>query len=143
MGVLFAMMNVVTAFFVESALKAARDDEKNECRKQLNNVFQTRAGLDNKISKEHFSGMLLEPEMQEFLEALELNPAEEATGDFWTLLDQDSSGHVSADELVKSCLRLTGPAKAIELAAVAQEMRTCFDVVFQRIDARGPAHEIR
>lgn len=39
------------------------------------------------------------------------------------MLDASHDGHIQADEFLNGCLRLDGPAKAIDLAAFMEESR--------------------
>ena len=39
------------------------------------------------------------------------------------MLDASHEGHIQADEFLNGCLRLDGPAKAIDLAAFMEESR--------------------
>merc|ERR1712032_190889 len=73
--VLYAMMNVVTATFVESTLRAAEKETKNELLLNLWKAFQR--GDSNIIDQEEFESRLSTPEVTDYLKTLELS-AEEA-----------------------------------------------------------------
>merc|ERR1711988_321959 len=70
---------------------------------------------------DNFVGQLDTPEMRAYFKAIDLDPSE-ARGLF-RLLDMDDSGTINAEEFLNGCLRLRGPAKALDLALVMREMR--------------------
>merc|ERR1712151_215810 len=68
------------------------------------------------ITWEEFMKQLDEPDMEKYFTSLDID-ASEARGLF-LLLDTDESGHIDSDEFMQGCLRLRGPAKAIDLATL-------------------------
>merc|ERR1712084_73890 len=60
--------------------------------------------------------------MQEYFKALDVDLSE-AKGIF-DLLDLTGSGSVDAEEFLSGCMRLRGPAKALELELVMHEVRS-------------------
>merc|ERR1712060_867700 len=78
---LLAMMNVVTAVFVESVLESTKKDKNIFMVNNVRELFET---VDGGI---HTGSM-----------------------------DWDNGGSVDAEEFLSGCLRLRGPAKAIDLA---------------------------
>merc|ERR1712050_414496 len=67
------------------------------------------------ISWEEFEQQCNTPGMQMFFKAVDLN--QEEAKDLFRLLDIDDSGTLDPEEFVNGCLRLQGPAKAIDLAS--------------------------
>jgi hypothetical protein len=67
-----------------------------------------------------FNSKLSRPEMKTYFKAIDLDPSE-ARGLF-RLLDLDGSGTVNAEEFLNGCLRLRGPAKALDLSLIMLEM---------------------
>eukprot|EP00929_Paragymnodinium_shiwhaense_P051451 TRINITY_DN25890_c0_g2_i1.p1 TRINITY_DN25890_c0_g2~~TRINITY_DN25890_c0_g2_i1.p1 ORF type:complete len:1165 (-),score=239.14 TRINITY_DN25890_c0_g2_i1:263-3757(-) len=113
----FAMMNVVTGVFVESALATAKEDRESEVRAQVRRLFRmSDTDDDGKITWEEFTYQLTMPGMDKYFSALDIDIGE-ARGLF-LLLDTDESGEVDMEEFVLGCLRLRGPAKAIDLATL-------------------------
>ena len=51
------------------------------------------------------------------------NTEEEDAYELFHMLDASHEGHIQADEFLNGCLRLDGPAKAIDLAAFMEESR--------------------
>ena len=69
-----------------------------------------------KISYGHLPS--LTPPMNQKMLAKEADAAE-----LFHMLDASHEGHIQADEFLNGCLRLDGPAKAIDLAAFMEESR--------------------
>jgi len=68
------------------------------------------------ITWEEFCAALNDDEMGRFMKSLEID-AEEAKGLF-LLLDADGSGTVDSEEFTQGCLRLRGPARAIDVSTM-------------------------
>eukprot|EP00927_Polykrikos_kofoidii_P007995 TRINITY_DN13301_c0_g1_i2.p1 TRINITY_DN13301_c0_g1~~TRINITY_DN13301_c0_g1_i2.p1 ORF type:complete len:922 (-),score=136.05 TRINITY_DN13301_c0_g1_i2:38-2803(-) len=115
--VVFAMMNVVTGVFVESALASAKEDRECEVLKQVRRLFSmSDADSDGKITWEEFVGQLRSPGMDKYFSALDIDISEASA--LFLLLDADESGEIDMEEFVMGCLRLRGPAKAIDVATL-------------------------
>merc|ERR1711879_490522 len=129
---LFAMLNVITGVFVESALKSSKDDNDyfiiNNIRESFNRVD---GGINSSMSWTDFESQLAEPNMLEYFKAIDVNPAE-AKGLF-SLLDLDGSGTIDAEEFLSGLKRLRGPAKALDLALLIYEV--------QRMASRQQEHK--
>eukprot|EP00746_Dinoflagellata_sp_MGD_P154865 gnl/MRDRNA2_/MRDRNA2_85082_c0_seq1.p1 gnl/MRDRNA2_/MRDRNA2_85082_c0~~gnl/MRDRNA2_/MRDRNA2_85082_c0_seq1.p1 ORF type:complete len:657 (-),score=123.71 gnl/MRDRNA2_/MRDRNA2_85082_c0_seq1:18-1988(-) len=127
---LFAVLNVVTGVFVESALASAQEDKdlviQEEIAKRDSYVHEVRdlfkeADQDGsgELSWPELEKHLHDPRVQAYFKALELD-ASEARGLF-NLLDTDDTGTVSSDEFVMGCMRLKGQAKSIDVATLMYE----------------------
>lgn len=127
----FAIMNVVTAAFVEKATRTAQEDKDMYLANHITDLFFVHAELGDQqhITWEEFSAKLVTKEMQEYFRQINLDPSE-ARGIF-ELLDTDGSGSVDPEEIVHGCLRLRGSAKALELSLLMHECNR----MHQRIDA--------
>merc|ERR550537_1648760 len=82
-----------------------------------------------------FESQVDRPNMKEYFRAIDVDPSE-AKGLF-RLLDMDGSGTINAEEFLNGCLRLRGPAKALDLALVMREMRrmhTQFDAHLNAVE---------
>eukprot|EP00927_Polykrikos_kofoidii_P042167 TRINITY_DN3601_c0_g3_i1.p1 TRINITY_DN3601_c0_g3~~TRINITY_DN3601_c0_g3_i1.p1 ORF type:complete len:900 (-),score=148.65 TRINITY_DN3601_c0_g3_i1:61-2649(-) len=117
---IFAMMNVVTGVFVEKAMQHAQEDKEEYLATHISEAFK-RADRDDsgEVTWEEFEGRLEAEEMQEYFKAIDVDISE-AKGLF-KLIDADGSGSIDAVEFVSGCMRLRGPAKALELALLLHE----------------------
>merc|ERR1712183_1207456 len=68
-----------------------------------------------------FEGLLDTSQMKEAFKAINVDPSE-AKGLF-KLLDMNNSGVVDAEEFLCGCMKLRGPAKALDLAILSREVR--------------------
>jgi len=128
--VLFAVMNIITGFFVESAMRsaqndkdeliyaqiAARDSELQELLKLFQEGDSDESGT---ISWDEFKQHLANDRVCALFRAIGLE-VDEAMGLF-RLLDTHRTGMLPIEELVIGCMRLKGNAKSIDLATLMYE----------------------
>lgn len=117
---LFAMMNLATGIFVDKAMQVAREDKDVTLASSMTTLFFGDYGNPQPITEEVFQEKLNSAVMQEFMKSLDIDSKEGVR--LFSLLDFDSSGTVDPRELVSGCLRLRGPAKALDLAVITNEM---------------------
>lgn len=131
--VYFAVLNVVTGVFCQSAIESAAHDADMVVHAQLANkkmyVDKVKAlfmdiDADNSgfITINEFEKYLLKDEVQAYFVSLDLDIT-----DAWTLfklLDADESNVVDIEEFVTGCLRLKGGAKAIDMAGMMFEIKS-------------------
>lgn len=117
---LFALMNVATAIFVESAMRVASEDRTRYMSNALWDVLSPDGDDDGEITREVFELNMYDPRMEGFLKCLELDADRAIEVDLFNLLDKDSSGSIDKQEVVSACMRLAGTAKAFEIARVEQ-----------------------
>eukprot|EP00927_Polykrikos_kofoidii_P042166 TRINITY_DN3601_c0_g2_i1.p1 TRINITY_DN3601_c0_g2~~TRINITY_DN3601_c0_g2_i1.p1 ORF type:complete len:828 (-),score=150.70 TRINITY_DN3601_c0_g2_i1:216-2624(-) len=118
---IFAMMNVVTGVFVEKAMQHAEEDKEEYLATHISEAFK-RADADDsgEVTWEEFESRLEAEEMQEYFKAIDVDISE-AKGLF-KLIDADGSGSIDAVEFISGCMRLRGPAKALEMTLLLHEM---------------------
>ena len=68
-----------------------------------------------------FQNQLENPHLQQLLNSLDVDEQDAAA--LFHMLDASHEGRIQADEFLNGCLRLDGPAKAIDLAAFIEEQR--------------------
>eukprot|EP00747_Dinoflagellata_sp_TGD_P047601 gnl/TRDRNA2_/TRDRNA2_145100_c0_seq1.p1 gnl/TRDRNA2_/TRDRNA2_145100_c0~~gnl/TRDRNA2_/TRDRNA2_145100_c0_seq1.p1 ORF type:complete len:620 (-),score=84.38 gnl/TRDRNA2_/TRDRNA2_145100_c0_seq1:64-1923(-) len=120
---LFAILNVVTGIFVDSAICNAEADKKEMLTRRVRDVFRAHdQDLSGAVCPEEFAIFMQHPQMIEYMKELELDVNESRL--LFDLLDEDESGEVDINELFTGCMRLHGPAKSLELAAFHREHRT-------------------
>jgi len=126
---LFALMNVVTGVFVESALATAKNDRDRFLLEFVRKLFmEVDKDASGSITWEEFSSCLASKEMQLYFEAFDLDIQEAKS--LFILLDLDESGEVEFEEFVNGCFRLRGPAKALDLAMLVTNLnRWCHEVL--------------
>lgn len=119
---LFAVLNIVTGVFVETALRNAKDDKDyfmiNNVRELLINTEGDKKGY---LRWSDFESQLDSLQMKEYFKAIDVDLSE--ARNLYTLLDRDKTDHVDAEEFFKGCLDLRGPAKALDLALLMHEVR--------------------
>eukprot|EP00929_Paragymnodinium_shiwhaense_P042407 TRINITY_DN21957_c0_g1_i1.p1 TRINITY_DN21957_c0_g1~~TRINITY_DN21957_c0_g1_i1.p1 ORF type:complete len:644 (+),score=135.64 TRINITY_DN21957_c0_g1_i1:121-2052(+) len=131
--VFFAMMNVVTSFFVDNTIRSVDQSRNTKMALQLWGMFKTDDGAPIEgITSEVFEMYLDTPEMTAYLASLDLTSEDTKQYGFFQLLDADGSGEIDADELVRGCLRLRGSAKQVDLCALMcmhrQDMNSMFEL---------------
>ncbi|CAK9079418.1 unnamed protein product [Durusdinium trenchii] len=126
----FAVLNVMTGVFCNSAIKAAERDHEM----QILSLVQTRRDLREqveflfhkmdshgrgKVTIHDFEKNFNDEAVVAFFESMEISAM-----DAWTLfvtLDVDGDHTVGVDEFVERCLQLHGPAKSTDLFALRQQ----------------------
>lgn len=138
--VYFAVMNVVTGLFCQSAIESAQRDQDDViaeqlkqkekyihvCKKLFQDIDTDQYGA---ITIVDFEANLDDRRVQGFFESMEIEPS-----DAWVLfnlLDTDGQGSVDVEEFVVGCLRLRGTAKGLHIAQMMHENRWMMDKLAQ------------
>jgi len=138
--VLFAVMNVVTAVVVEKALRDAEEEKQKYMSQDTWEMFRdvmqppdVAGGVDHAagadcdealdITPEVFYNSLGDQQMQDYINMLSLNEKQAREINLFELIDGDGSGKIDLQELVDSCMRLAGSAKAVDVAVLSREIR--------------------
>jgi hypothetical protein len=129
-----ALLNVITGFFVQSSLDNAKKDNDTFMIGNVREAFKKAVANDNpnnqrqreinssaSMTWEDFEAQLRQPNMQAYFKAIDVDPSE-ARGLF-RLIDLDNSGAVDFEEFLSGCLRLRGPAKALDLHLLMHEVK--------------------
>lgn len=127
----FAMMNVLTAFFCQKVSKAGDEDRQVILLQDMFQEFRACAEGDGIITEDEFMDHLHDPPMQRYLAEMEISADDVKDSHLFQLIDRDGSGGVDVDELMTGCMRLTSPAKGIDVAGIAYDLR----VEIQRADS--------
>jgi len=132
---LFAMMNVITGVFCQSAIEGANADRDlmvknllenkqvhvNNIKAQFKAMFETiDTNETGTIDMKEFETHLNDEKADGFFVLLDID-----SSDAWTLfklLDRDDSDVIDAEEFVDGCLKLKGPARAIDMACLQVEL---------------------
>jgi len=120
-----ALLNVVTAIFVETAMQMSQNDKelvvmeelksKDEFVAVMQQVFEELDTNDSgALSLEEFEKHIEDEKIVAFLSSMGLDVSQVRT--LFTLLDVDRTGEVDLEEFVSGCLRLRGGAKSLDMA---------------------------
>ncbi|CAJ1405750.1 unnamed protein product [Effrenium voratum] len=126
----FAVLNVVTAVFCQSAIEGAQNDhitavqsvlaDKEAHLQKVRELFnQLGAGEDAPITFSVFNEKIHTEAVREYFTSLGLDIWDAWT--FFKLLDADGGGEVEAEEFLLGCLRLRGPATAIDIGRLMHD----------------------
>eukprot|EP00929_Paragymnodinium_shiwhaense_P091234 TRINITY_DN51254_c0_g1_i2.p1 TRINITY_DN51254_c0_g1~~TRINITY_DN51254_c0_g1_i2.p1 ORF type:complete len:653 (+),score=118.89 TRINITY_DN51254_c0_g1_i2:109-2067(+) len=139
----FAMLNVITGVFCESAIAAARTDADHVCQEHLLHKSTYMQSVKNLFTKIGQSGEgITYDDLEEFLSD-EMAPGFFAAldidiSDVWTLfklLDENESRIVNLEEFVAGCFRLKGDARSLDVALMGYEHKQFRRRVFRFMDA--------
>lgn len=128
--VYFAVLNVVTGVFCQSAMESAASDKEMAAMLHLCNqkkyvdtirgIFKDMDGDESEIvTIDEFQDAIKTETLSAFLESIDIS-----TTDAWSLfriIDADKSGCIDVEEFVNGCLSLRGSAKAIQVAKMSLE----------------------
>jgi len=131
----FAVLNVVTGVFCQSAIESAQQDHATVVQSMLENkeahlskmraVFseiQASSGSDGDgITFAMLEEKMNEPTVRQYLETLGLDVWD--SWSFFKLLDTDGGGSIELEEFFMGCLRLGGNARAMDLCKVLQDQQ--------------------
>jgi len=121
----FAVLNVMTAVFCQSAIDSAQSDHSTKCQailadkemhiEKIKDLFQEideeRTGI---ITYQTFQRKMNSPEVRTYFETIDLDVWD--AWSFFKLLDLDEGGSVEIEEFLMGCLRLRGSARSMDVA---------------------------
>ncbi|CAJ1342823.1 unnamed protein product [Effrenium voratum] len=126
----FAVLNVVTGVFCQTAIESAQHDHALAVQNALANKeahLHKINTLFNKLGGEE-SGLITYAQFEEGVDTVEVQEYFQTIGldvlDAWSLfklLDLDAGGSISIEEFFTGCLRLRGNAKAMDIAKVIHD----------------------
>jgi len=141
----FAVLNVMTGVFCQSAKESAERDQDLIVQMRLVDkqhrtmvITQLFEALDTSncgsITLHEFEKRFQDEHVRALFHRFELEPA-----DAWTLfmlLDTEGTGDVDVEEFVEGCMRLKGQAKAVDIAVLLHDLRL-MKKRLQNIDANN------
>ncbi|CAE7746412.1 Scn11a [Symbiodinium pilosum] len=127
----FAVLNVVTAVFVQSTMKVAQADEEfvaaekqraqEAYRHKLTNFFkQVDSSGDGKLDFKEFTDLLENPKLQVWLAQLDIETTD--LKGLFQMLD-DGDGEISLEEFETGLMRMKGYARSFDLNKIDRHMR--------------------
>jgi len=128
----FAVLNVVTGVFCQSAIESAQHDQATMMQSMMANKETHTAKIKQLFKKmgaaeggcitfSMFEDKIEDPDVRAFFESLDLDIWDAWT--FFKLLDSDGGGMVEVDEFFYGCLRFRGSARAMDVAKIIQDQR--------------------
>jgi len=126
----FAVLNVLTAVFCQSAIESAQNDHATAVQSMLANKemhLQKIRALFSQLGNQQsgtitfgqFEAKINSADVREYFETLGLDV--EDAWSFFKLLDQDGGGSVEVEEFLRGCLRFRGTAKAIDIGQLLHD----------------------
>eukprot|EP00927_Polykrikos_kofoidii_P014792 TRINITY_DN16528_c0_g1_i1.p1 TRINITY_DN16528_c0_g1~~TRINITY_DN16528_c0_g1_i1.p1 ORF type:complete len:814 (+),score=165.43 TRINITY_DN16528_c0_g1_i1:191-2632(+) len=130
---LLALLNVVTGVFVQTALNSAKKEEDGFMTNQIIGLFNVvERRTDAKITFQQVTKSLENTATAK--EWKSVGVAAEEARYLFRLLDIHNEGCIKFEEFLSGCLRLNGPAKAVDLLTVMQEARFTTERLWTRVD---------
>jgi len=134
----YALTNIITGIFVDTAIQSAHNDREEVIQTQLlqwettmqemKELFSEADGdADGAITFEELMRHLRDERVRAHLAAMGLQLQE--AGNLFRLLDMDKSGSLSIDEFLMGCMRLKGNARSIDLATLMYESKKMFSTL--------------
>lgn len=126
----FGVLNVVMASFVESATQISRKDRELVTRNEMEKNMQYAQSIrrffheadedgTGTLSWEEFEKYLQNDKVQAYFQSFELDVTQART--LFKLLDLDESNDVGIDEFIEGCMRMKGPARSIDVNMLLYE----------------------
>jgi hypothetical protein len=146
-----ALLNVVTAVFVESTMERSQNDRelmtqneikaKSEFLKKMESVFEELdEDDDGEINLNELQDHMKDRRIGAYFGSLGVDVVQ--VGRLFQLLDTDSSGSIDKEEFMFGCLRLKGEAKSLDVAVLHAEMRWVRQNLSELGDMIGDLQEI-
>merc|ERR1712217_31639 len=133
----FAVLNVMTGVFCQSAIESAQNDKDLATADALNSRERTHEKLtelfndldddgSGEITIDELEEALLHSKSQAYLVSLGIDVTD--AWNFLKLLDTARDGTVNLHEFVHGCMALKGEAKAVHVAMLAYDQRDMIDM---------------
>jgi len=141
---IFAVLNIVTGVFVDSAMQANHEcrqviiheelDAKKEFLKDLRDLFhEMDQNGDGTITSEEFNHRLGDEKVIAYFKALKLDITDTQT--LFQLLDTDESSEVDIQEFLEGCYALQGEARSIDTKIMRLQLQYLVDS-FEQLQMR-------
>jgi len=126
---ILAVMNVVTGTFVQNAIIRAEEVKDVQLAMRARLLFKTldddKSGV---ISMQEIDKHLEDAAVREYFNAIDVEPSEVKF--LFEMLDINNSGSIDFDEFLNGCIRLQGPARALDLLLITRETRKAFERIY-------------
>eukprot|EP00929_Paragymnodinium_shiwhaense_P108645 TRINITY_DN74966_c0_g1_i1.p1 TRINITY_DN74966_c0_g1~~TRINITY_DN74966_c0_g1_i1.p1 ORF type:complete len:730 (+),score=176.74 TRINITY_DN74966_c0_g1_i1:83-2272(+) len=118
-------ISMMLGIILDAVTKTVREDKDTSIGDRIKDLFQDpddetryRGGL----TWEDFAAKLEHPAMIEYFRAIDVEPTEEDAKCIFELLDEDGGGTLDSSEMVSGCLRLRGPARALDMSLLIRDV---------------------
>jgi len=119
---LLAVMNVVTAAFVQQAIDRSVNVKELQRVAQAKRLFmQLDSNQSSTITYSDLEDKMGEQITLDFFKSIDVAPSEAEY--LFDMLDSDGTGEINFDEFMGGCLGLQGPAKSIDLVMAVRELK--------------------
>ncbi|CAE8683543.1 unnamed protein product [Polarella glacialis] len=130
---LFAVVNIVTGVFVESAMQSSLSDRESIVQDEISaqrsylqamgtlflELDEDQSGL---ITLEEFQGRMDDPRVVAYFNSLKLDVTDASM--LFRLLDEDGSGEVTCEEFVTGCQKLQGESRSLDAKIMQLEVKS-------------------
>merc|ERR1719336_1029784 len=140
----FAVIAVVQGVFMQETFKVAQMDDvlmvmQKDRAAKLQTLKMKRflveadtVDEDGQISRVEWYSILSDPQVRLWLSSMDLDIKD--ADNLFNLIDKDSSGYISLDELLAGVSGLRGPARSVDLVTLMQEHRQLLAILGQSAD---------
>lgn len=128
----FAVVNIVTGVFVESAMQSSLSDRdvivheemraKAEFLAEMRHIFEEMdSDQTGRISKDEFEETLREDRVVAYFSAMKLDVSD--AHQLFVLLDYNRSGEIDINEFLDGCYKLQGQSRTLDVAIMKYELQ--------------------
>lgn len=119
---ILALMNVVTATFVQHASERATQMKQVQSITRASRLFRSLdADCSGVITIDEVKANLEKPEVREFFHSIDVDVSDARL--LFDMLDHNNTGEIYFTEFMNGCLRLQSPAKALDVFFLLHEIR--------------------
>lgn len=138
----FAVLNVVTGVFCQTAIESATMDQETAAQahmnaeqqhvRRLHNLFKTiNKSQTGMITLQELEDCMQDEKLRAYFSSLDLSMDEAFS--LFKLLDHNNAHILDIDKFVKGCLKLRGTAKSLDIAMMMYETRWSLNKFSQRM----------
>jgi len=119
---ILAVMNVITGTFVQSAMERATQNDElrkvHQARRFFTSIDRNHEGV---ITFEEIEQNLDSQELKDFFRSIDVDLSD--AKHLFDMLDAHNTGRINFNDFLGGCMRLHGPAKALDLVLVMRELK--------------------
>eukprot|EP00929_Paragymnodinium_shiwhaense_P111526 TRINITY_DN7966_c0_g1_i2.p1 TRINITY_DN7966_c0_g1~~TRINITY_DN7966_c0_g1_i2.p1 ORF type:complete len:699 (+),score=154.35 TRINITY_DN7966_c0_g1_i2:131-2227(+) len=126
---MFVILNLVMSIFMKRVSTTIREDKDTGLADQILSIFMPDSDIELcledevMISWQDFAQKLDSQAMQQYFRSIDIEPTVNEARSLFDLLDVQGVGRLSVSEIAGGCLRLSGPARALEMALVLDSLQ--------------------